>query len=69
MSTLKVELKPFTTPNCVIAVMPPRPRQEGFHEPPTWRLDEIEAQVLSEMCHAFRQEIFKKAGKKDPEAP
>lgn len=69
MSTLKVELQPFTTPNFVIGKMPPRPRQEGLQEGPKWALAEIEASILSEMCHAFRQEVFKKAEKKDPEAP
>lgn len=65
---MTIKLKPFQTPNFVIAEATPRPRQEGFksESAPTWPLKEVEAEDLAEMCDAFRAEIFRKAEKKDP---
>ena len=54
------------TPNFVIAEMPPRPRQEGFQEAPSWPLAEVDAETLDQMWDEFRAGIFRKAGKSDP---
>jgi len=69
MIRMTIELQPFTTPNFVIGKMPPRPGQDGLQDPPKWALSEVDATTLSVMCHAFRAEVFKKAGKKDPMPP
>jgi len=65
-NTMKIDLQPFTTPNYVIGKLPPRPRQEGFHEGPKWKLCEVDADVLAQLCDDFRAEVFQKAGKPDP---
>jgi hypothetical protein len=64
--THEVEVQPFTTPNFVITVMPPGARQEGIKEAPKIPLADMEAATLSLLCDQFREEIFSKAGKKDP---
>lgn len=64
----KVKLRPWMTPNCVIAEMPPRPRQDGFRESPSWPLSDVDVETLSQLCDKFRREVFKKAGKADPMA-
>jgi len=64
---MKIKLKPFNTPNFVIQEAAPKPRQEGFHEPPKYHLREIPEEDLDDLCNEFRAEIFRKAGKKDPD--
>ena len=66
MAALKINVQPFTTPNFVLARMPPRLKQDGFAEAPKWALSEIDADVLSILCDDFRAEIFRKARKPDP---
>jgi hypothetical protein len=61
---MKLKLKPFSTPNYVIAEKPGR--KEDFQTAPVFPLREIEADELAEMCDEYRKNIFKKAGKKDP---
>ena len=66
MADMLIGVQPWMTPNYVIGKMPPRPRQEGFHEGPKWALSEVEADVLAALCDQFRAEVFEKAGKPDP---
>ena len=54
---VKIELKPFKTPNFVIDV-----EEDGKSYP----LSAVEADDLSAMCHVFRESVFKKAGRVDP---
>ena len=65
---MNIKLQPWQTPNFVIGVMPPRPRQEGFNPDavPKWQLKEVDAETLAKMCDDFRAEIFRKAEKPDP---
>jgi hypothetical protein len=63
---MKIELLEFTVPNFVIQKMPPRPRQEGFHEAPKYPLSEVPAEDLASLCDHFRAQVFAKAGKPDP---
>jgi len=63
---LKIKLKPWTTPNFVVANLPPVRRQDGFNESQGFPLQDVEAETLSELCDVFRAEIFRKAGKEDP---
>jgi hypothetical protein len=63
---MKIELLGFTTPNFVIQKMPPRPRQDGMVEAPSYPLSEVPAEDLASLCDHFRSEIFRKAGKDDP---
>ena len=62
---MKIELNPFIVPNFVMAKLPLRPWQEGFHEGPTWALSEVDASDLGQLCDQFRDEVFRKAGKTD----
>lgn len=59
MATHKLELKPWLTPN---SVTPTSVRGEGV----SIGLTELSAETLDDMCNAFRDEVFKKAGKTDP---
>jgi hypothetical protein len=70
-ASIEVELQPFTTPNFVLTVQPPRPKQEGFVETPKLALSDLDSNTLERMCDDFRSEVFKKAGKSRPpqEAP
>jgi hypothetical protein len=65
---MNIKLQAWQTPNFVIGVMPPRPRQEGFNPDaaPKWSLKEVAAETLAKMCDDFRAEIFRKAEKPDP---
>ena len=64
---MEIELRPFSTPNFVIQVVPARPRQDGWMEAPKYALSEVDVDTLSDLCDTFRKEIFAKAGKPDPE--
>ncbi len=66
MSEIRLKLKPWNSPNYVIAEMPPRLRQDGWTEPAGIPLAEVDADVLAQMCDAFRADVFRKAGKPDP---
>ena len=65
---MEIKLQPWTTPDFVIGVAPPRPRQEGFHFDaiPKWKLEDVDSDTLARMCDAWRMEIFRKAKKPDP---
>jgi hypothetical protein len=65
-ASIEVELQPFTTPNFVLTVQPPRLKQEGFVETPKLSLSDLDSLTLSRMCDEFRREVFKKAGKEEP---
>lgn len=69
MADVKVELQPWLVPNFVIAKMPPRPKQDGIHESPKWALSDVDPETLAKMCRDFRVEVFRKAGKADPDEP
>lgn len=64
---MEIKLKPFMTPNYVIQEAPARSRQEGFVSAPSFPLSDVDAETLSRMCEEFRSEIFRKAGKTDPQ--
>lgn len=64
--THEVELQPFMTPNFIVTVMPPGTRQEGMKEAPKIALADAGPATLSALCDQFREDIFRKAGKKDP---
>lgn len=63
---MKVNLKPFSTPNFVIAEQRLGLKQDGIVEPPKWHITEVDVSTLSELCDQFRKDIFEKAGKFDP---
>lgn len=67
----QVPLKPFTTPNFVIAERPPRGRSSMTEsmEEPKFALAELSSETLSELCEQFRVDVFKKAGKPLPPKP
>ena len=61
------ELAPFTVPNYVLTVQPPRPRQDGFVEGPKYAIHELSDATLDLLCRKFREDVFAKAveGRKD----
>lgn len=63
---MKVKLRPFQTPNYVIAESKPGLRQDGIFECPKWHVKEVNEHTLSKLCDQFRRDIFEKAGKSDP---
>lgn len=63
MSTINIELKPFSTPNFVIL----KRQNDGDKENKSFPLKELDSRTLSDMCDEFRKEVFKKAEKEDPE--
>lgn len=65
-ATLQVELQPFKTPNFVRAVVPPGKREDGFGDTPCYPLRDLDPMTLDKMCDAFRDEVFRKAGKGRP---
>jgi hypothetical protein len=67
-ASIEVELQPFTVPNYVLTVQPPRPKQEGIFETPKLALSDLDSLTLSRMCDAFRNAVFEKAGKQQPPA-
>ena len=64
--TLNIELQPFTTPNFVRAALPPGKREDGFKETPCYPLSDLDSLTLHKLCEDFRNEVFRKAGKKQP---
>lgn len=66
MATIQTKLKPFSTPNFVSIELPPRPRECGMIELPSIALKDLDEDTLSQLCEEFRQNVFRKAGKKDP---
>lgn len=63
---INLKLQPMSVPNFVIAMMPPRERQEGMVEAPKFHIRELEADTLDKLCNEFRKNVFAKAEKKDP---
>lgn len=65
---MKIELRPWSTPNFVTGVMSVRRGQDGFDPDaaPKWHVRDVDAETLAEQCDRFRDEIFAKAGKSDP---
>lgn len=63
---INVELKPFTVPHFVLTVSAPKPRQEGFTESQKYALSDLDASILDKLCNQFRDDVFDKAGKRQP---
>ena len=64
---IEIELQPFQVPNFVLAVPGTRSREDGFTEAAKFALSELSALTLEDLCDQFRAEVFKKAGKRDPD--
>lgn len=65
-ASIEVELRPFTVPNYVLTVQPPRLKQEGIVETPKLSLSDLDSLTLERLCNDFREEVFTKAGKSRP---
>ena len=63
---MNLKLKPWLVPNFCVQEVPPSTRQEGFTEAPAWKLSDVDADTLAQMCDDFRAEVFRKSGKPDP---
>jgi hypothetical protein len=58
MNVINIPLKPWVTPNFVVADLPQKAA--------AWPLEAVDADVLAQLCDDFRAEVFRKAGKDDP---
>jgi len=65
---MKIQFRQWVVPSFCVQELPPRPRQDGLKDAPSWALSEVDADVLAQMCDDFRAEVFRKAGKADPGA-
>jgi len=66
MVKYSIKLHNFTTPNFVRKEARVGKRQDGIKFDEGIPLRDLEENTLSELCDAFRKEVFKKAGKLDP---
>lgn len=68
VATHAVTLKPFTVPTYV-SVDSGRPgkRQEGFQEDQRFEISELSSDELDALCTDFRETVFRRAGKPDPQ--
>ena len=60
-------LLPFTVPDNVALKGEPRRRQDGFERQTVMPLADVSEGSLSDLCKQFRRDVFRKAGKIDPE--
>ena len=63
-----VKLRPFSVPNFVIQETAPGLKQDGFKEPSTFALHELDTDTLEGLCDQFRKDVFAKAEKRRAEA-
>jgi hypothetical protein len=66
---LKLKIHAFTVPNSVTLEMPTGLRQDGMQRLPRVYLKELNENLLSDLCDEFRLNVFKEAGKADPNPP
>lgn len=64
MSEQKIKLAPWDVPAYVRAEF-----RKSISMTPEWPITEIDADALSSLCDEFRAEVFRKAGKADPNPP
>lgn len=59
--------KPFTVPNFVLLdKVEKKPKRNTVVALPAMPLSEVDPKELSQMCDAFRAEVFKRSGHTDP---
>ncbi len=62
-----VEVNSFVVPDSLSVRPKPGRRDDGFMTPQLIPLSELEAAVLADLCDEFRREVFRIAGKEDPQ--
>jgi len=60
-----IKLQPFRIPNFVLVVTKAGGR-ENSTQTPKYSLGDLDPATLDSLCDQFREDIFKKAGKSDP---
>lgn len=65
--TIGLEARPWEIPDGVHINMPPGKRQDGFIVAKPISLKDVDAEILAQLCNRFRKDVFKAAGKEDPE--
>lgn len=65
---IKMIALPFEVPCYVRLKFPSELRPQAHSESPLFRLESIGADLLSELCDDFRENVFKEAKKTDPRA-
>lgn len=58
---IEVKLKPLVTPD--------RVKVDGAGRTRTYALADLTPETISDLCDAYRAEMFAKAGKNDPKLP
>ncbi len=64
---IEVELNPWLAPSCVTVKAKPGLKQEGMKESQVIDIWDLDEKTLAGLCDEFRREVFRKAGKKDPQ--
>lgn len=62
---VEIKLLPFTVPNCVISDKKIDPNNSSSFSV-YFKLEELTEKTLSDLCNEFRRDVFKRAGKVDP---
>lgn len=64
---MKMKMKPFVVPNFAVMEMPPRLKQDGMRELPSFPIADLPLETLDKLVEELRQNIYEKAGKELPE--
>lgn len=64
--TTAVKFRRWQAPNYAVQDVPPRPRQEGFHEAPKAAVSELPFQVIDALAEAWLNDLYAKSEHENP---
>jgi hypothetical protein len=64
-ATIDLEIQPFEVP-FTVRIIPPEPCDGTTG---TLQIEDMTVETLARLCDQFRDSVFEKAGKRDPETP
>lgn len=65
--SISLNLKPWLAPNFAHVEMPPRHKQDGAHELPSFHVRDLPVEALDRLAEQWRHDLYEKAGKPLPE--
>jgi len=65
---IPIKLQPFRVPNFVLTEAKEGKREDGIKEVQNFALSDLDVATLDLLCLQFREDVFSKAGKPDPDA-
>jgi hypothetical protein len=65
--TIDVEIEPFRVPNFLVPKQKYTEDKDPSNSVPAIPLREADPKLLDQLCKRFREDVFAKAGKPDPE--